>query len=413
MTEASLIVIGTELTRGIIQDKHTQLVSRELTRLGIHMRSSVVLPDDGSVDAVLSSLVQRKGIIIVTGGLGPTQDDLTRSIIAKAFSRKLVEDPESVEFLKKRLGERFGGSNIKQAYIPEGFDTIPNENGTAPGFYGGTEEVKVIALPGPPREMEPMFTTYVLPLIRKWLDIPEEERDEYSSFITGESKLEDLCELFGPGLDWGTRFQDYRISLYVSGGSKEVRDRAVQGISGEVGKYRIVEGNLEAIDILRKTLIERNMTISCAESCSGGVASDLLSEKPGSSQYFSGSVVSYSPEVKMRVLGVPETLISEYGTISVECAKAMAEGVLKATGSDVAFSITGVAGPDESEGKKVGTVAFGFASGNGETQGVMVKLSTWGRLSIRRRASVAAFLLTNSYINGEDVESIAKEWKWI
>ena len=413
MTEASLIVIGTELTRGIIQDKHTQLVSRELTRLGIHMRSSVVLPDDGSVDAVLSSLVQRKGIIIVTGGLGPTQDDLTRSIIAKAFSRKLVEDPESVEFLKKRLGERFGGSNIKQAYIPEGFDTIPNENGTAPGFYGGTEEVKVIALPGPPREMEPMLTTYVLPLIRKWLDIPQEERDEYSSFITGASKLEDLCELFGPGLDWGTRFQDYRISLYVSGGSKEVRDRAVQGISGEVGKYRIVEGNLEAIDILRKTLIERNMTISCAESCSGGVASDLLSEKPGSSQYFSGSVVSYSPEVKMRVLGVPETLISEYGTISVESAKAMAEGVLKATGSDVAFSITGVAGPDESEGKKVGTVAFGFASGNGETQGVMVKLSTWGRLSIRRRASVAAFLLTNSYINGEDVESIAKEWKWI
>ena len=180
-----------------------------------------------------------------------------------------------------------------------------------------------------------------------------------------------------------------------------------------MGKYRIVEGNLEAIDILRKTLIERNMTISCAESCSGGVASDLLSEKPGSSQYFSGSVVSYSPEVKMRVLGVPETLISEYGTISVESAKAMAEGVLKATGSDVAFSITGVAGPDESEGKKVGTVAFGFASGNGETQGVMVKLSTWGRLSIRRRASVAAFLLTNSYINGEDVESIAKEWKWI
>ena len=378
MTEASLIVIGTELTRGIIQDKHTQLVSRELTRLGIHMRSSVVLPDDGSVDAVLSSLVKRRGIIIVTGGLGPTQDDLTRSIIAKAFSRKLVEDPESVEFLKKRLGERFGGSNIKQAYIPEGFDTIPNENGTAPGFYGGTEEVKVIALPGPPREMEPMFT-----------------------------------KLFGPGLDWGTRFQDYRISLYVSGGSKEVRDRAVQGISGEVGKYRIVEGNLEAIDILRKTLIERNMTISCAESCSGGVASDLLSEKPGSSQYFSGSVVSYSPEVKMRVLGVPETLISEYGTISVECAKAMAEGVLKTTGSDVAFSITGVAGPDESEGKKVGTVAFGFASRNGGTHGVMVKLSTWGRLSIRRRASVAAFLLTNSYINGEDVESIAKEWKCI
>ena len=413
MTNASLIIIGTELTRGIIQDKHSQLVSRELTNLGIHMKGSVVLPDDGSVEPVLESLVKEDGIIIVTGGLGPTQDDLTRTIIAETFGKKLVEDPESIEFLKRKLGERFGGSNIKQAYIPEGFSTIPNENGTAPGFYGGTDKVKVIALPGPPREMEPMFRGYVIPLIRKWLDIPEEERDEYSSFITGESRLEDLCEKYGPGLTWGTRFQDYRISLYVSGGKKEERDEAVRKIIGEVGEYRIIPGDFEAIDILRETLREKGLTISCAESCSGGVASDLLSEKPGSSEYFLGSVVSYSPSAKIGLLSVPEKVVEEKGTISEECAYYMAEGVRKATGSDVAFSITGVAGPDESEGKKVGTVAFGFSSKERGTCSVMIKLSTWGRLSIRRRASVAAFLLTDAYIKGMDIEKIAKEWLWI
>ena len=411
--KASIIVIGTELTRGIIQDKHGSLISRELTHLGVHVSEIVALPDDGTIESVLGALMRSSDLVIITGGLGPTSDDMTRSVIANAARCRLVRDDKSWVHLLARLGEKAYGANARQALIPEGFASIPNANGTAPGFYGYGGSTLLISLPGPPREMEPMFHSYVIPLIRKWLDIPEEERDEYSSFITGESRLEDLCEKYGPGLTWGTRFQDYRISLYVSGGKKEERDEAVRKIIGEVGEYRIIPGDFEAIDILRETLREKGLTISCAESCSGGVASDLLSEKPGSSEYFLGSVVSYSPSAKIGLLSVPEKVVEEKGTISEECAYYMAEGVRKATGSDVAFSITGVAGPDESEGKKVGTVAFGFSSKERGTCSVMIKLSTWGRLSIRRRASVAAFLLTDAYIKGMDIEKIAKEWLWI
>lgn len=411
MSTASLIVIGSELTRGIIQDRHGQLVSRELTHIGVHMNEIVALPDDGSVSHVLSALKKNNDIIIVTGGLGPTGDDMTRNAIAESYGVPLVEDTSCMEFLRKRLGSRASGANLKQAYIPEGFSVMPNPNGTAPGFYGTDGKSLILALPGPPREMEPMFFSYALPVIRRALELPESERDEYSSFITAEARLEELMEQCGPGLDWGTRFQDYKISVYVSGSDKEKRDNAVSLLMKEVGPFRLVPGCVDALDILIAKLKEKNLTICVSESCSGGLASECLTSRPGSSSFFLGGVVSYAPSVKMNVLKVDEEIVEQYGVVSAECAKAMADGVRKICSSDVAFSITGVAGPDKSEGKAVGTVYLGFSSKEHETQSVLLDFSSWGRDSVRRKAVVSAFLLTACYIDGMNVSDIVKGWK--
>ena len=245
--KASIIVIGTELTRGIIEDKHGALISRELTHLGVHVLEIVALPDDGTIQAVLGALMRSSDLVIITGGLGPTSDDMTRSVIAQAAGKPLVRDESSWNHLVQRLGEKAYGANARQAMIPEGFSAIPNPNGTAPGFYGYGGSTLLVSLPGPPREMDPMFYESVVPLIREKLDLPDAERDEYTSFITAEAKLEELYESVDPELDWATRFQDYRISLYVSGGTKERRDSAIRSLRELVGEHRIENGSKDAL----------------------------------------------------------------------------------------------------------------------------------------------------------------------
>lgn len=408
--KASLIIIGTELTRGIIQDKHAKLVSKELTAIGIHICQIVALPDDGSIESVLEALVAKNDILIITGGLGPTADDMTREVIAKAAGVSLERNEMCWNNLVSRLGSRAYGANEKQAFIPKGFDVIDNKNGTAAGFYGYASKTLLISLPGPPKEMEPMFYDTVLPLLRKKMNLSDEKRDEYSSFLTAEAKLEELCEQADQDIIWATRFQDYKISLYASGKSDEERRIAIEKIRASVGIDRLVDGNVEAIDILIATLLDRNATIACAESCSGGLASSLLTSRPGSSCYMLGSVTSYAPSVKEKVLSVPKDIVDRFGTVSVECAREMACKVRALMDSDYAFSITGVAGPEKSEGKDVGTVCFGFSGRDREACSVKVLLGSWGRESVRRRATVAAFLLMDCYIKNMDIESVVDSW---
>ena len=411
--KASIIVIGTELTRGIIQDRNSSLISRELTHLGVHVSEIVALPDDGTIKSVLGALMRSSDLVVITGGLGPTSDDMTRYAIAEAAGRELVRDGKCWDFLLSKLGEKAYGANSRQAMIPEGFSAIANRNGTAPGFYGYGGSTLLVSLPGPPREMEPMLYESVLPLVKEKLDLPDVERDEYTSFITAEAKLEELYGSVDPELDWGTRFQDYRISLYVSGKTKAQRDEAVARLRKLVGVHRIEDGQVDALGILISTLEAHGATVSAAESCTGGLASELLTSRPGSSRYMLGSVTSYAPSVKRDVLGVGESTIERYGTVSAECAIEMAEGVLRLTGSDYSLSVTGVAGPDADEGKAVGTVHLAFAGGGRKTSSVLLRFSSWGRDSIRRKAVVSAFLLLSAYIEGEDPAAIAGGWEYI
>ncbi len=411
--KASIIVIGTELTRGIIQDKHGSLISRELTHLGVHVSEIVAVPDDGTIESVLGALMRSSDLVIITGGLGPTSDDITRTVIADAAGKKLVRDQESWNLLLSKLGEKAYGANSRQAMIPEGFTVIPNPNGTAPGFYGYGGDTLLVSLPGPPREMDPMFYDAVIPLVRRKLDLADAERDEYTSFITAEAKLEELCEDADLELDWGTRFQDYRISLYVSGKTEKERIKAVEKLQAMVGIHRLEKGDTDALSILISALKKRGATVSAAESCTGGLISELLTSRPGSSSFMLGAVTSYAASVKENVLGVRGETIKEFGTVSSECAIEMADGVRKLTSSDYSVSVTGVAGPDKDEGKDVGTVYLGFSGSGMESRSVLLQFSSWGRESIRRKASVAAFLLLAAFIEGEDVARIVDSWKYI
>ena len=408
---ASLVVIGTELTRGIIQDKHGILVSKELTAIGVHMNEIVAIPDDGSIKNILTSLMAANNILIITGGLGPTADDMTRIVIAEAAGVELNRREDCWKHLVERLGDRAYGANEKQALIPDGFEVIPNANGTAPGFYGMCHSTLIVALPGPPKEMSPMFYSYVLPLVSRHVGVKEAERDEYSSFITAEAKLEELCETADSTLEWGTRFQDYKISLYVSGGDREQRNRAIEKLREYVGLHRLEDGNTSALELLVNELVDKNLTIAAAESCTGGLASSLLTALPGSSRYMLGAVTAYSAAVKAHVLGVSSNTIDTFGCVSEACAAEMAAGALDLMSSDYAFSITGVAGPDKSEGKDVGTVCFGFAGRERESCSVTVHMNSWGRDSIRRRSSVIAFILMKAYISGENLNKIVDGWK--
>ena len=411
--KASIIVIGTELTRGIIHDSNGPLISRELTHLGVHISQIVSLPDDGTIKSVLGALMKSSDAVFITGGLGPTCDDMTRSVIAEAAGRSLVQDPASWAFLVQKLGDKAYGANSRQAMIPEGFSMIENPNGTAPGFYGYGGSTLIISLPGPPREMEPMFYESVIPLIREKLDLPDAERDEYTSFITAEAKLEELYESVDPELDWGTRFQDYRISLYVSGKTKKERNEAIGKLEAMVGRHRIEPGQLDALSMLVASLERHSATVSAAESCTGGVVSSLLTSRPGSSRFMLGSVTSYASSVKEWVLGVSRETVEQNGTVSSECALQMAEGVRRITGSDYSLSVTGVAGPDKDEGKDVGTVYLAFSGKDRESQAVFLRFSSWGRESIRRKAATAAFILLSSYIEGEDVDEVVSSWNYI
>lgn len=409
--KASFIIIGTELTRGIIQDSHGSLLSRELTHLGIYVAEIVEVPDDGSIEKVLEALMRNNDIVIITGGLGPTSDDMTRPVIAAAAGVPLVRSEDAWKHMLETLGDRAYGPNSRQAMIPEGFSLIRNDNGTAPGFYGYGGSTLLISLPGPPREMHPMLYDSVLPLLRDKLDLPQAERDEYTSFITAEAKLEELYEDADSSLDWGTRFQDYRISLYVSGKTRAERDSAIAKLRKKLGEYRLVEGDADALTMAIDALRRSGSTVSVAESCTGGLLSMLLTERAGASEYMLGSVTSYAASVKADVLGVPESVIREKGTVSPECAIAMAEGVRRLTGSDYSVSVTGVAGPDEDEGKSVGTVHLGFSSARRESVVISVHFSSWGRASIRRKSVVTALLLLSAYISGEDIARIASTWK--
>ena len=411
MSKALVVALGTELTRGIIKDSNCHVVSRELTNLGVHVSSFLAIPDDGTLESVLKDARENEDIIVITGGLGPTEDDLTRKLIAESAGVNLIRNDKAWNHLLDRLGERAYGANERQAFIPDGFTLIENPNGTAPGFYGKLGRAMLFVLPGPPREMEPMLHEAVLPEIARLMDIPEVERDEYTSLITAEARLEELFEEADPELDWATRFQDYRISVYVSGKEKEDRDMAVERLRGMLGDYRFLSGDTTALDEAFNHLRSNNLTLAVAESCTGGLISSEITSKPGASSFYLGSVTSYDTGIKEKVLGVKRETLDKYSVISRECASEMAEGVRDLMGSDYSISVTGVAGPDTQAGKPAGTVCIGFASRHRATEAVELQFTTWGRNSVRRRATVTAFIMLYAYMNGESPERIAATWR--
>lgn len=416
----SLYVIGTEITRGIITDRHIPFLCSSLTRMGYSVRRAVVVPDDGSIEAELEVCASDSDIILVTGGLGPTADDLTRRIIAAEAGVSLVKNEEAWKTLYERVGERIYGANENQAYIPEGFELIPNPKGTAPGFRGTFDKngrsVTVVAMPGPPVELQYMYLNHVEPFLADLAGYVNNNRDAYSVYLIPEAKLDDLCrECAIDGVSWGTRFQQLKISLYVHGASSEDRKLFIERLREKTGEGLIADGDdVDACSLLSSYLLENKLTVSTAESCTAGLVSKLLTDMAGSSAWFWGGAVTYDNSAKEKLAGVNRKTLASYGAVSSQTACEMAEGILKTSGSDYAVSVTGIAGPSGgSEEKPVGTVWLGFASKKRASCAVRLTFMSISRDSLRRRFATAALILCRLYAQGSDIVDTASRWLYI
>lgn len=420
----SLCIIGTEITRGIISDKHGNLMARELTNLGYEVNRIDLVPDDGSLGPMLDQIIQEADIVLLTGGLGPTSDDMTRQVVAELAGVPLVVDEQAYKDLYARIGDRIHGANQRQVCIPDGFRILQNPNGTAPGFSGiipigkageRRHEVLCYAMPGPPVEMHAMFYGLVLPELANRIGKHSIGRDEYSCFLTPESKLEEICsECARDSILWGTRVQEHRISLYLNGGSSDSRDAMAKAIGDRLGTGLLIKGNVEVMDLLSDFLVSQNMVMASAESCTGGLVGKLMTDRAGSSAWFWGAVVSYANRAKEQLLGVRAEVLSMYGAVSKETVLAMAEGLSGYTDVDLAISISGIAGPDGgTEEKPVGTVWFGFAGKDMAPTAVKLVFSSYGRSSVRRRAAIAAIMLGYFYLKGGDLLDIVGAWQYI
>lgn len=416
--KAGICIIGTELVRGIIQDTHVKTISSDLTRLGYEVSRVVMIPDDSSILGELRALRESCDLVITTGGLGPTSDDITREAIAEAYGAPLSMNEEAREVLSQRVGDLLNEANLRQVLIPAGFTILPNPNGTAPGF---SLPGVVYTLPGPPRELLPMWTDQVLPSLRAGEQ--EEGRLECSVFLTPESYLEQACTQALEAIrsqfcdqelpSWGTRVQQLRISLYLNGGSADSREALYRGIEGVLTAVRVRRHDVQAADLLLDELDRHSLRISGAESCTGGLVSKLLTDVSGASAYFWGTAVVYSNDAKVQMLGVREETLEEYGAVSGPCVIEMAEGMMRRSGSDASFSISGIAGPKGgSEEKPVGTVYLGFASGKYAPVAVRLQFRPFSRDSIRRRAAIASILLLEQYLKGVNLLDIVSGWQY-
>ena len=399
--KAELISIGTELLLGDIVNTNAQFLSKELAALGIDVYHQSVIGDNK--ERVLDSFKEafnRCDIIITTGGLGPTQDDLTKELGAKYFNKKMILHEPSLEWIKKYLDikdEEILEANKNQAYFPEGSIVLPNEKGTAPGAIISENNKILIILPGPPKEMKAMFTNHVV---------------NFLSDLTGKIIKSKTLRLFGIGESLMAKkaddiiqnsinptvapyAKDYEVTLRVTAKdeSEEICDRLINSKCEEIkrvlGEYIYGEGEKSLAVVVAELLCEKNLTISIAESCTGGMVSSTLISYPGISTVFKEGAVTYSNEAKINRLGVNEETINTFGPVSEETAKEMVEGMANVANTDIAISTTGIAGPEGgTDEKPVGLVYIGIFI-KGKT--IVQKLNLTGdREAIRRKATMNA-----------------------
>lgn len=358
--KVAILPVGNELLDGRVLDTNSKFLSGEISSLSGEVVCILSVPDElNTIVESLEFVSNKAEVIVITGGLGPTSDDLTREAVSEFANCPLIKNElllnEIKEFFAKR-GKEFHPSNEKQSFIPESSTVIPNTLGTAPGFLLRKESITIVSLPGVPEELEPMWLNFVKPLLKpdkelfvlgfKTFNLPE-------SVVAGRiPKLEDV--------KIGYRAQFPEITVKISGFHKEKVENAFKVAKEAVGVDSIFteDINLSLPDLFK----DSKKTIQVAESCTGGLLGKLLTDLPGSSRYFLGGVISYSNELKEKLLGV--RTIKDFGAVSSETAIAMAEGVRKK--ADVGISITGIAGPDGGTNEKpVGTFYIGVATEEG------------------------------------------------
>lgn len=395
---AAILCVGDELTEGRTLDRHGKYLSELFTELGVAVDRISLVPDE--LDAYrreFIDLLPRVGTVVITGGLGPTSDDLTREAVAEAARVELEFHEEIWGGLQNRFrGRKISETNRKQAMIPAGFTVIPNDAGTAPGFYGDIDGCTVIALPGPPRELQHMVGTHVRDLLEGRFEVRPGEVFWATTFMVPESELEEaLQRTASGGLSWGTNTEGYRILLRLRGGSEIERRSFFERLREDLGTERVVEGRAEIGEVLQSDLRSVGRQLLCAESCTGGLVSKLLTDIPGSSEVFWGGIVSYSNRAKVGLLGVSEETLAAHGAVSEEAAGEMALGALRFVDAEsgVAVAITGIAGPEGGTPEKpVGTVWLAVAMDERVVRTRRIYLPR-DRDRVRRWSAVSALLL--------------------
>jgi nicotinamide-nucleotide amidase len=402
MITAEIIAIGSELLTPDRTDTNSLWLTERLNGIGIEVKlKTIVGDDDARLEETIRDALRRSRVVVMTGGLGPTEDDITRKIAARALGRRLSYDDKVLEDIRAkfaRWGRKMPEINARQAMVMEGAEVLPNPNGSAPGMYLEHEGRVVVLLPGPPREMKPMFEGLVMPriveragglrVVRRVLRVAglgESAVDERIAPVYTQYKNPQTTILFNRS--------EIEIHLTAQGKTEKDAELLLDGLAGQIEErlgdaiFAFRGETMEEVVGLR--LAVNGFTLAVAESCTGGLISQRLTEVPGSSSYFMEGVVTYSNEAKVRLLGVPMDLIAEYGAVSGEVAEAMAEGARLRAETDFGLAVTGIAGPGGgSDEKPVGLVYIAL-SDDAHTEHRRVMLPG-DRHLIRWRASQAA-----------------------
>jgi len=399
---AEIIAIGSELLAPDRTDTNSLWLTEKLNRLGIEVKlKTIVGDDDARLEEAIKDAVRRSKVVITTGGLGPTEDDITRKITARALGRRLLLDEKVLAEIRQRF-QSFGVTmperNSRQAMVIEDAEVLPNPNGTAPGMFIDHQGTAIVLLPGPPREMRPMFENHVserlaaragsLRVVRRLLRVAgmgESAVDEKIAPVYTQFDNPVTTILFNQS--------EIEIHLTARGRTEKEASDLLDRLSGQIEErlgiavFSFAGETMEEVVGLKLSV--GGYTLAVAESCTGGLVAQRLTDVPGSSKYFIEGVVAYANDAKIRTLGVEPMLLMEHGAVSAAVAEAMAEGVRKRAQTDFGLSITGVAGPGGgTDEKPVGTVYIALAS---ELQTEHRKLHVPGdRQLIRWRSSQAA-----------------------
>jgi nicotinamide-nucleotide amidase len=398
---AAVLCIGTELTRGELQNSNATWLAESLTRIGLEVTALDCVDDDRQrIEAALRRLGETNRVVVCTGGLGPTTDDITTECAARVAGVGLQRDAaslEHIEALMARFGRKVAPSNAKQADFPVGARILPNPRGTAPGFCVNLLGASAYFMPGVPAEMKAMFETSVLPdltalvsdarhqIVLRTFGLPESEVND---------RLAGVEASFGVVIGYRASLPEIEVKVLAKAASPAEAQsharRAADEVRTRLGDHVYDEGFGSLPESVGALLAGRGLTLAIAESCTGGLAAELVTRASGASRYFLGSVVAYANRAKTELLGVPAELIAQHGAVSEPVARAMAEGARLRLGADIGLAFTGIAGPDGGTPEKpVGLVHWAVASARGTEPRSRVFIGD--RQAIRRRATFAGF----------------------
>lgn len=368
-----IINTGTELLLGHTQNTHGTWLGRELFRLGLRVARQTTIPDGAIIEETLAEAVKRSDVVILTGGLGPTSDDITREATAAVLGCELIEDEAALRSLEAFFATRkkaMAPSNRKQALAPVGADVLPNGNGTAPGIYVPPRLIPhrpcaIFLLPGPPRELYPMFFSEVEPRLRALAGVAPERRMREMKFTgVGESDFHqsiDAALANVTDLEYGYCARIGEVDLRLIGPEQAIDEARAIALGAFSEQLVSEDGSSLEATVLRQ-LHAQGLSLATAESCTGGLIASRLTDVPGSSEVFTHGFVTYANRAKQNILGVSAEALEKFGAVSKEVARQMAEGALRVACADVAVAVTGIAGPGGgSEEKPVGTAWLALA----------------------------------------------------